>query len=81
MLFFKADEADDPIKLKLALKVAHEDLKGLQFTLNEIKAEYGDVIPRREFETLEKTYNELTEKVCAHFLCLKCILQILQNYW
>ncbi|XP_055504456.1 translin-associated factor X-interacting protein 1 isoform X1 [Leucoraja erinacea] len=70
----EADEADDPIKLKLALKVAHEDLKGLQFTLNEIKAEYGDVIPRREFETLEKTYNELTEKyehMQRHFTQLK----------
>ncbi|XP_078257654.1 translin-associated factor X-interacting protein 1 [Rhinoraja longicauda] len=58
----EADEADDPVRLKLALKVAREDLKATQVTLNEMKAEYGDVVPRRDFDILDKTYNELTEK-------------------
>ncbi|XP_069757573.1 translin-associated factor X-interacting protein 1 isoform X2 [Narcine bancroftii] len=70
----KANAVDDTVKLKLALKVAHEDLKALQVTLNAMKAEYGDVIPRRDYETLEKNYNELTEKyenLQRHFTQMK----------
>ncbi|XP_051884493.1 translin-associated factor X-interacting protein 1 isoform X2 [Pristis pectinata] len=70
----EADAVEDSVKLKLALKVAREDLKALQVTLNAMKAEYGDVIPRRDFETLDKSYNELTEKyenLQKHFAQLK----------
>ncbi|XP_078067088.1 translin-associated factor X-interacting protein 1 [Mustelus asterias] len=58
----EAEVVEDTVKLKLALKVAREDLKALQVELNAMKAEYGDVIPRRDFEALDKNYNELTEK-------------------
>ncbi|XP_072374436.1 translin-associated factor X-interacting protein 1 isoform X2 [Scyliorhinus torazame] len=58
----EAEAVEDTVKLKLALKVAREDLKALQVELNAMKAEYGDVVPRRDFEALDKNYNELTEK-------------------
>ncbi|XP_060693730.1 translin-associated factor X-interacting protein 1 isoform X2 [Hemiscyllium ocellatum] len=58
----EAEAVEDTVKLKLALKVAREDLKALQVELNAMKAEYGDVIPRRDFEALDKNYNELSEK-------------------
>ncbi|XP_072926007.1 translin-associated factor X-interacting protein 1 isoform X2 [Hemitrygon akajei] len=70
----EAHAAEDSVKLKLALKVAREDLKALQVTLNAMKAEYGDVIPRRDYESLEKNHNELTEKyenLQKHFAQLK----------
>ncbi|GCB61557.1 hypothetical protein scyTo_0011332 [Scyliorhinus torazame] len=60
----EAEAVEDTVKLKLALKVAREDLKALQVELNAMKAEYGDVVPRRDFEALDKNYNELTEKDC-----------------
>uniref|UniRef100_A0A4W3K3Q4 Translin-associated factor X-interacting protein 1 N-terminal domain-containing protein n=1 Tax=Callorhinchus milii TaxID=7868 RepID=A0A4W3K3Q4_CALMI len=59
----QADIVEDTVKLNLALKVTRQDLTMLQVELNTMKAEYGDVIPRREFEILEKNYNELHEKV------------------
>ncbi|XP_078400320.1 translin-associated factor X-interacting protein 1 isoform X1 [Cetorhinus maximus] len=58
----EAEAVEDTVKLKLALKVARADLKALQMELNAMKAEYGDVIPRRDFEALDKNYSELTEK-------------------
>ncbi|XP_042196467.1 translin-associated factor X-interacting protein 1 isoform X2 [Callorhinchus milii] len=58
----QADIVEDTVKLNLALKVTRQDLTMLQVELNTMKAEYGDVIPRREFEILEKNYNELHEK-------------------
>ncbi|XP_067853936.1 translin-associated factor X-interacting protein 1 isoform X2 [Heptranchias perlo] len=70
----EVDAVDDTVKLKLALKVTRADLKVLQVQLNAMKAEYGDVVPRRDFEALDKNYNELTEKneiLQKHFSQLK----------
>ncbi|KAJ8302492.1 hypothetical protein KUTeg_018888 [Tegillarca granosa] len=57
------DAQDDPQTLKIALRQAREDEKGATQRLNEMIANYGDVIPRRDFELLEVKHNALTEKV------------------
>ncbi|XP_076848029.1 translin-associated factor X-interacting protein 1 [Brachyhypopomus gauderio] len=49
---------DDPVKEKLALKVCREDLTRAQVELNRLHAEYGDVVPRRDWENLERMYQE-----------------------
>jgi len=41
---------------------AREDEAASSKRLNEMIANYGDVIPRRDFETLSKTF-----QVCTHF--------------
>ncbi|XP_043937401.1 translin-associated factor X-interacting protein 1 isoform X2 [Protopterus annectens] len=56
------DTGEDPVKLKVALKMAREDLAKVQIELNQMKADYGDVVPRRNFEALEKNYNNLIEQ-------------------
>ncbi|XP_069112675.1 translin-associated factor X-interacting protein 1-like [Argopecten irradians] len=57
-----SDEAqDDPMTLKIALKKAREDEKAATERLNNMVANYGDVIPRRDFELLEAKYNKLQE--------------------
>jgi len=55
-----ADE-DDPVRMKLALKVAKEDLTRTTEQLIRIQADYGDVVPRRDFIMLEAKHNELVE--------------------
>nr|XP_034975076.1 translin-associated factor X-interacting protein 1 [Zootoca vivipara] len=57
------EKGEDSVKLALALKVARHDLTKAQVELNTMKANYGDVVPRREFELQEKICNELTEKM------------------
>ncbi|XP_052229726.1 translin-associated factor X-interacting protein 1-like isoform X2 [Dreissena polymorpha] len=59
----EAEEEEDPVMLKIALKKAREDEKAATQRLNEMIANYGDVIPRRDFEGLEKKHNELLESV------------------
>ncbi|KAB5574946.1 hypothetical protein PHYPO_G00214930 [Pangasianodon hypophthalmus] len=49
---------EDPVNLKLALDVCREDLNKAQMELNHLHAEYGDVVPRRDWENLESTYQE-----------------------
>lgn len=49
--------------LQLALKTARRDLTKAQVELNTMKANYGDVVPRRDFESQEKKYNDLVGKV------------------
>ncbi|XP_035654517.1 translin-associated factor X-interacting protein 1 [Oncorhynchus keta] len=51
-------EIEDPVKEKLALKVCREDLTKAQVELNRLHAEYGDVVPRRDWETLDHTHKE-----------------------
>ncbi|XP_039619024.1 translin-associated factor X-interacting protein 1 isoform X1 [Polypterus senegalus] len=53
---------EDAVKLKLALKVAREDLTRLQVELNQMRADYGEVVPRRDFEALERDYNMAIKK-------------------
>ncbi|XP_051239228.1 translin-associated factor X-interacting protein 1 isoform X2 [Dicentrarchus labrax] len=51
-------EAKDPVELQLALKVCREDLTKAQEELNRMKAEYWDVVPRRNWDTLEQTHKQ-----------------------
>uniref|UniRef100_UPI00398E648C translin-associated factor X-interacting protein 1 isoform X4 n=1 Tax=Pristiophorus japonicus TaxID=55135 RepID=UPI00398E648C len=74
---YEAEAVEDTVKLKLALKVTRADLKVLQVELNAMKAEYGDVIPRRDFEALDKNYNELIEK---NDILLKQFYQMKQEH-
>ncbi|CAO2610155.1 Translin-associated factor X-interacting protein 1 [Lemmus lemmus] len=54
---------EDPVKLTLALKMTRQDLTRVQMELNTMKANFGDVVPRRDFEMLEKTNKELREQL------------------
>ncbi|XP_027474888.2 translin-associated factor X-interacting protein 1 isoform X3 [Zalophus californianus] len=54
---------EDPVKLTLALKMARQDLTRTQMELNTMKANFGDVVPRRDFEMQEKTNKELQEQL------------------
>nr|XP_020844974.1 translin-associated factor X-interacting protein 1 isoform X2 [Phascolarctos cinereus] len=54
---------EDPVKLTLALKMARQDLTRTQKELNTMKANFGDVVPRRDFEMEEKKNKELFEMV------------------
>uniref|UniRef100_A0AAR2KQH9 Translin-associated factor X-interacting protein 1 N-terminal domain-containing protein n=1 Tax=Pygocentrus nattereri TaxID=42514 RepID=A0AAR2KQH9_PYGNA len=47
------EQSEDPVKVKLALKVCREGLSKAQVELNRLHAEYGDVVPRRDWENLD----------------------------
>lgn len=51
------------MNLKLALDVCRVDLSKTQMELNHLHAEYGDVVPRRDWENLERMYQENLLKV------------------
>ncbi|XP_045892534.1 translin-associated factor X-interacting protein 1 isoform X2 [Micropterus dolomieu] len=51
-------EAKDPVELQLALRVCREDLTKAQEELNRMKAEYWDVVPQRNWDTLEQTHKQ-----------------------
>ncbi|KAM8982892.1 LOW QUALITY PROTEIN: translin-associated factor X-interacting protein 1 [Ara ararauna] len=57
-----AVKGEDVVKLTLALKVARQELTKAHSTLNQMKASYGDDVPRRGFESLEKKYSDLLEE-------------------
>uniref|UniRef100_A0A8C5N2F0 Translin-associated factor X-interacting protein 1 N-terminal domain-containing protein n=1 Tax=Leptobrachium leishanense TaxID=445787 RepID=A0A8C5N2F0_9ANUR len=60
----KNDElGEDPVTLALALKVSRKDLAQAQAELNRIKADYGDVVPRRDFNNQEKKLTEFSQKI------------------
>ncbi|XP_021263690.1 translin-associated factor X-interacting protein 1 isoform X2 [Numida meleagris] len=54
---------EDVVKLTLALKMARQDLTKAQVKLNAMIAEYGDVVPRKDFESLEKKYSDLLQEM------------------
>ncbi|NXY79148.1 TXIP1 protein, partial [Glareola pratincola] len=56
-------KGEDVVKLTLALKVARQDLTKAQVKLNAMMADYGDVVPRRDFESLEEKYSALLQEV------------------
>ena len=62
-LLFKDVKGEDVVKLTLALKIARQDLTKAQVKLNTMIADYGDVVPRRDFESLEKKYSDLLQEV------------------
>ncbi|XP_030621185.1 translin-associated factor X-interacting protein 1 [Chanos chanos] len=57
------EESVDPVKLKLALKVCREDLMKAQQELNLLQANYWDVVPRRDWENLERTHTQTLLKL------------------
>uniref|UniRef100_A0A8C9Q2W6 Translin associated factor X interacting protein 1 n=1 Tax=Spermophilus dauricus TaxID=99837 RepID=A0A8C9Q2W6_SPEDA len=54
---------EDPVKLTLALKMTRQDLTHTQMELNTMKANFGDVVPRRDFEMQEKINKDLQEQL------------------
>ncbi|NXD17811.1 TXIP1 protein, partial [Nothocercus nigrocapillus] len=56
-------KSEDVVKLTLALKIARQDLTKAQVELNRMIADYGDVVPRRDFESLEKKYSILLQEM------------------
>ncbi|XP_041853039.1 translin-associated factor X-interacting protein 1 isoform X2 [Melanotaenia boesemani] len=48
----------DSVELQLALKVCREDLTKTQEQLNKLKAEYWDVVPRRNWDILEQNHKQ-----------------------
>ncbi|KAH9502680.1 Translin-associated factor X-interacting protein 1 [Bulinus truncatus] len=56
------DTEDDPVIMKIALQKSREAETAATKRLNEMIANYGDVIPRRDFEQLEAKYKELEER-------------------
>ncbi|KFV74118.1 Translin-associated factor X-interacting protein 1, partial [Struthio camelus australis] len=56
-------KSEDVVKLTLALKIARQDLTKAQVELNTMIADYGDVVPRRDFESLEKKYSDLLQEM------------------
>ncbi|XP_067158947.1 translin-associated factor X-interacting protein 1 [Apteryx mantelli] len=56
-------KSEDVVKLTLALKIAQQDLTKAQVELNRMIADYGDVVPRRDFESLEKKYSDLLQEM------------------
>ncbi|KFQ52163.1 Translin-associated factor X-interacting protein 1, partial [Pelecanus crispus] len=56
-------KGEDVVKLTLALKIARQDLTKAQVKLNTMIADYGDVVPRTDFESLEKKYSDLLQEM------------------
>lgn len=44
--------------VKMALQVCREDLTKAQVELNRLEAEYSNVIPRREWDNLNRMHEE-----------------------
>ena len=59
------EETKDPVELQLALRVCRGDLTKAQEELTRMKAEYWDVVPRRNWDTLEQTHKQTLLQV-AH---------------
>nr|XP_033797476.1 translin-associated factor X-interacting protein 1 [Geotrypetes seraphini] len=55
--------SEDPVTLRLALKMTQKSLTETQIELNTMKADYSDVVPRRDFEMQKKKMAELIYKV------------------
>ncbi|XP_034541673.1 translin-associated factor X-interacting protein 1 isoform X2 [Notolabrus celidotus] len=51
-------ESEDPVELQLALKVCRGDLTKTQKELLKLKAEYWDVVPRCNWDTLTHTHTQ-----------------------
>ncbi|KAK5902750.1 hypothetical protein CesoFtcFv8_007979 [Champsocephalus esox] len=51
-------DARDPVQLQLSLKVCRRDLTTAQEELTRMKAEYWDVVPRRNWDALEQTHQQ-----------------------
>ncbi|KAK7160195.1 hypothetical protein R3I93_007981 [Phoxinus phoxinus] len=56
-------ESEDPMVVKLALQVCREDLTKAQVELNRLEAEYSDVVPRRDWDNLNRMHEETLIKL------------------
>ncbi|RNA16687.1 Translin-associated factor X-interacting 1 [Brachionus plicatilis] len=56
------ESEDDPVTLKIALRVCRQNLTDSMKRLTKMEADYGDVIPRRDYLALETVYKELEGK-------------------
>ncbi len=52
---------DDPVTLKIALRVCRQNLTDAMKRLTRMEADYNDVIPKRDFVALEANFKELQE--------------------
>ncbi|XP_048023783.1 translin-associated factor X-interacting protein 1 isoform X1 [Megalobrama amblycephala] len=59
----KEVESEDPMVVKMALQVCREDLTKAQVELNRLEAEYSDVVPRREWDNLNRMHEETLMKL------------------
>lgn len=53
---------EDAVLLRIALRKAREDLEMKTLRLAAVMADYGDVIPRREFEKLENQFKSMEDE-------------------
>lgn len=57
------EDSKDTVELQLALKMCRKDLKKTQEELTGIKADYWDVVPRCNWETLEHNHERSLQQV------------------
>ena len=57
------EKGHDPVALALQLDVCKEDLKRATNELARVRADYGDVVPKREFEEQTKVLEAKGEKL------------------
>lgn len=62
-MFLSEVESEDPMVVKMALQVCREDLTKAQVELNRLEAEYSDVVPRRDWDNLNRMHEETLIKV------------------
>ena len=56
------DTQDDPVTLKIALRMCRKNLDDAMKRLTRMEADYGDVVPRRDYEKLKVTYENLVDE-------------------
>lgn len=56
------DTQDDPVTLKIALRMTRKNLDDAMKRLTRMEADYGDVVPRRDYEKLKVTYENLLDE-------------------
>lgn len=61
----ESGKKEDAVLLRIALRKAREDLDLKTQRLAEVMADYGDVIPRREFEKLENQFKAMEDEYDA----------------
>ncbi len=55
------DTQDDPVTLKIALRMCRRNLNDAMKRLTKMEADYGDVVPRRDYEQLKLQHENLQE--------------------
>lgn len=59
---------------------AREDLRACNQRINTMLADYGDVVPRREFEMMETTC-QVSKNTLLHYRLIAIIIDFLQRTW